>query len=367
MPLELVPQRGDDGVTTLALHGPLDAAVAEPLVQAVERLVRQRRPVLLDLAGVPTVDAIGIATLAECLALARQRETSLRACGARPAVRQALAAAQAPAHELPRPRLPRIERVGAAALRLAHAMLAFVQLLADTAYWAIIAPLRRRLPPPGATTEQAVRIGVDSVPIVGLTGFLLGLILAFLAAYQLRQFGATIYVANLVALTMVRELGPVMTAILVAGRSGSAIAAELGTMTVNEEIDALRTMAIDPIRFLVVPRVYAISLTQPALTLFAMALGVLGGLLIGLLYLDLNATVYLKQTIQALSLKDLWHGLSKSLVFAWVIVMAACHYGLRIRGGPADVGRATIASVVSSIFAVIMVDSAFAVVATVFK
>ncbi|MBK8480068.1 MAG: MlaE family lipid ABC transporter permease subunit [Proteobacteria bacterium] len=367
MAFELTSEQGDDGLLTLILRGPLDAEAAEPLVGLVARLVRQRRNVLLDLAGVPAIDSIGLATLTECLALARRRGTSLRARGASPSLRQALAAASAPAPEPPRASAPYLERVGSAGQRLARAALAFAHLLADTGYWAVVAPLRRRLPPPGATTEQATRIGVDSVPIVGLTGFLLGLILAFLAAYQLRQFGATIYVANLVALTMVRELGPVMTAILVAGRSGSAIAAELGTMTVNEEIDALRTMAIDPIRYLVVPRVYAISLTQPALTLFSMALGVGGGLLIGILFLDLNATIYLKQTVQALSLNDLWHGLSKSLVFAWVIVMAACHYGLRIRGGPADVGRATIASVVSSIFAVIMVDSAFAVVATVLK
>ena len=244
-------------------------------------------------------------------------------------------------------------------------LVAFLQLLADTAYWALIAPLRRRLPPPGATSAQAVRIGVDALPIVGLIGFLLGLIMAFQAAFQLRQFGANIFVANLVGVAMVRELGPLMSAIVVAGRSGSAVAAELGTMVVGEEIDALRTMGINEIQYLVVPRVYAITFTQPAVTLFSMVVGIIGGFLIAVLYLDLSAAAYLQQTLSALSLNDLITGLSKSVVFAWIIVLIGCHTGLRISGGAEGVGRATTTSVVASIFFIIVADSVFTTLSTI--
>jgi phospholipid/cholesterol/gamma-HCH transport system permease protein len=240
----------------------------------------------------------------------------------------------------------------------------FLQLLADTAYWGVVAPFRRHLPPPGSTSTQAIRIGVDALPIVALISFLLGLIMAFQAAFQLRQFGANIFVANLVGISMVRELGPLITAIVVAGRSGSAIAAELGTMVVGEEIQALRVMGINENRFLVVPRVWAITVTQPSLTLFANAVGVFGGFLIGVFYLDLSAAAYVQQTISALTLGDLSTGLTKSGVFAWIIVLIGCHCGLRITGGAEGVGRATTTSVVASIFSIIAADSVFTTLST---
>jgi phospholipid/cholesterol/gamma-HCH transport system permease protein len=248
-----------------------------------------------------------------------------------------------------------LERMGGAVLDIARGTRDFFQLLADTGYWGLIAPLRRRFPPPGATSTQALRIGVDALPIVALIALLLGLIMAFQAAYQLRQFGANIYVANLVGVSMVRELGPLM----------SAIAAELGTMMVGEEIDALRTMGINETRFLVVPRVYAITITQPSLTLYANAVGILGGFIIAVLYLDLSAVAYINQTISALTQSDLITGLAKSVVFAWIIVLVGCHCGLRITGGAEGVGRATTTSVVASIFAIIVADSVFTTLSTI--
>jgi phospholipid/cholesterol/gamma-HCH transport system permease protein len=257
-----------------------------------------------------------------------------------------------------------VETLGGKGIDVMGSAVAFMQLLADTTYWGLVAPLRRRFPPHGATSMQAIRIGVDALPIVGLIAFLLGLIMAFQAAFQLRQFGANIFVANLVGISMVRELGPIMSAIVVAGRSGSAIAAELGTMTVGEEIDALRTMGINEIRFLVIPRVYAITFTQPAVTLFSMAIGIVGGFLIAVLYLDLSAAAYMQQTISSLTLNDLVTGLSKSVVFAWIIALVGCHCGLRITGGAEGVGRATTTSVVASIFMIIVADSVFTTLAT---
>jgi phospholipid/cholesterol/gamma-HCH transport system permease protein len=356
-----------DGRQTLVLTGTLDAIAATSLIKSASPLLR-RGPVTVDLSGVTKADSAGVAALAECVSLARARRTRFSAVGATDQVREVLSKTPMPTSlgqttERVNPGV--LERMGGSGLSVMGSAGSFMQLLADTAYWALIAPLRRRFPPPGATSMQAIRIGVDAVPIVGLIAFLLGLIMAFQAAFQLRQFGANIFVANLVGVSMVRELGPLMSAIVVAGRSGSAISAELGTMVVGEEIDALRTMGINEIRFLVIPRVYAITFTQPAVTLFAMAVGVLGGFLIGILYLDLSSAAYLQQTASALTLNDLITGLAKSVVFAWIIALVGCHCGLRITGGAEGVGRATTTSVVASIFLIIVADSVFTTLATV--
>jgi phospholipid/cholesterol/gamma-HCH transport system permease protein len=209
------------------------------------------------------------------------------------------------------------------------------------------------------TTQQLVRTGADSVPIVAVMCFLVGLILAMQAAYQLEPFGATIYVADLLAVSMTREMGPMLTAIIVTGRSGSAIAAELGTMKVSEEIDALRTMGIDPIHLLVVPRTLALMVAVPCLTLIADAVGIAGGLSIAVTALKLSAVQYLKETADALVMKDLLTGLVKSLFFGLIIAQVGSYQGLRVSGGAEGVGRATTTSVVSSIFLIILADLAF--------
>lgn len=364
MPLEIESELQENR-PLLRLRGSLDAAAAEGLLRRLSPLLKQSQVVTLDLSGVWSADSAGVAVLGESVALARQHRGRLLATGATGQVREALARAPMVVAQPASPGPGIAERVGAGALGVVAAAKEFLQLLADTAYWTLIAPLRRHLPPPGATSTQALRIGVDALPIVCLIALLLGLIMAFQAAYQLRQFGANIYIANMVGISMVRELGPLMSAILVAGRSGSAISAELGTMVVGEEIDALRTMGINEIRFLVVPRVYAITITQPSVTLFADAVGILGGLLIAVLYVDLGAGVYLRQTLSALSLNDLFTGLGKSVVFAWIIVLTGCHCGLHITGGAEGVGRATTTSVVASIFAIIVADSVFTTLSTV--
>ncbi len=364
MPVEI--KRTDrEADSLLLLRGNLDAAAAVALLKTAGPLLRKGRSVTLDLTQVISADSAGVAALAESYSLAGANGGRIVVHGANDQVRDALQRTPVVKPKPPEPTTGFFERFGGSVLKVWQGALGFLQLLADTAYWGLVAPFRRQFPPPGATTVQALRIGVDALPIVCLTSFLLGLIMAFQSAYQLRQFGANIYVATLVGLSMVRELGPLMSAILVAGRSGSAIAAELGTMTVGEEIDALRTMGINEVRFLVVPRVYAITMTQPSITLFANAVGIFGGFLIGTLHLDLSASVYLRQTISALSLDDLFTGLAKSVVFAWIIALTGCHCGLRITGGAEGVGRATTTSVVASIFAIIVADSVFTTLSTV--
>jgi len=205
------------------------------------------------------------------------------------------------------------------------------------------------------------RTGVDALPIVSLISFLLGLIMAFMSSVQLQQFGANIYVASLVSLSMTRELGPIMTAIIVAGRSGSAFAAEIGTMKISEEVDALFTMGFDPTRFLVVPKIIASVIMVPLLTLFSDVFAILGGLVVGVFMLDLTSSAYIAQTMNTLTLFDVFWGFLKSGVFALLIAWIGCLRGFQVKGGAASVGQATTSAVVSSIFLIVVTDSLFSV------
>ena len=205
------------------------------------------------------------------------------------------------------------------------------------------------------------RAGADAVPIVVLINFLVGFVMAFQGAVQLKQFGANIFVADLVALSVTRELGPLMTAIIICGRSGASIAAELGTMKVSEEIDALRTMGFGPTRYLVLPRALALVLVLPMLTLLADLVAIAGGLVVGITSLDLSISAYVRQTQQALAPWDILSGVVKSVVFALAIALIACQRGFATTGGAEGVGRATTSSVVSILFSLILIDAAFTV------
>ena len=212
------------------------------------------------------------------------------------------------------------------------------------------------------TVENMKRVGLDALPIVGLISFLLGLIMAFMSSVQLQQFGANIYVASLVSISMTRELGPIMTAIIVAGRSGSSFAAEIGTMKISEEVDALSTMNINPNFFLVLPRMFAAFLVMPVLTLFSDLFAIAGGLLVGVTMLDLTVSGYTNQTINSLTLFDVFWGVFKSGIFALLISWTGCLKGFQVRGGAAGVGKATTSAVVTSIFLIVMSDSLLVVI-----
>jgi phospholipid/cholesterol/gamma-HCH transport system permease protein len=186
--------------------------------------------------------------------------------------------------------------------------------------------------------------------------------MAFVSSLQLAQFGASIYVASLVALAMVSELGPIMTAIVVAGRSGSAFAAEIGTMRISDEIDALFSMGIPPTQFLVIPRIVASMIVVPLLTLFADMFAILGGMLISVTMLDLTVVTYISQTVKALTLFEFMWGLMKSVVFAGLVAWIGCLRGFQVRGGASEVGNAATSAVVSGIFLIILFDSIFAVI-----
>jgi len=194
-----------------------------------------------------------------------------------------------------------------------------------------------------------------------MLNFLVGLVTGFQAAIQLAQFGANIFVADLVGLSMTRELAPLMTAIIVAGRSGAAFSAELGTMRVDEEIDALRTLGLDPYHFLVFPRVIALLLVLPLLTILADVAGIAGGLLVALLRLDLTFTAYLVETQSTVHAWDVFSGILKTVFFGTSIALIACAKGLATSGGAEGVGRATTSAVVTSLFAIVVLDAIFTV------
>ncbi len=207
-----------------------------------------------------------------------------------------------------------------------------------------------------AVVHELWRIGVQSWFIASLSSLFIGMVLAFQSAYQMQQFSAEIYIASLVALSVVREIGPVMTALIVAGRVGSAIAAELGTMKVTEQIDVLMTLAADPVQYLVVPRLIAMVLVVPLLTVWADSIGVFGGFLIGTLKLGILPSVYWHMTFDPLVYKDLWTGLLKSLIFACIICTVSCYEGFQTRGGAEGVGRSTTLAVVNSFLLIITAD-----------
>jgi len=204
--------------------------------------------------------------------------------------------------------------------------------------------------------------GFDALPIVGLLSFLLGVVVAYQGADQLRQYGANIFVADLVGLSMLREFAPLITAIIVAGRSGSAYAAQIGTMAVTEEIDAMRTIGIEPHELLVLPKILALVIAMPLLTVFADVLGVMGGMVMAKTQLGVGFAEFLDRMANAVSVTSYLVGIGKAPVFAAIIALVGCFQGFRTHGGADSVGRQTTRSVVQSIFLVIVADALFSVV-----
>ena len=227
------------------------------------------------------------------------------------------------------------------------------------AYFTFVAPFEGKPARIQRAISQAMEAGVRALPILSLISFFIGLILALQAAYELRRFGAMSFVASAVAISMTRELGPLITAVIVIGRSGSAFAAEIGTMKVTEEIDALETMAIDPVGFLVAPKFVAMIVMLPCLTIWANFMGILGGWLFGVLKADFTFQRYISASLDALFLRDVITGLVKSFMFGITITAVGCLEGFNTAGGAEQVGRSTTKAVVISIFLVILVDLVF--------
>ncbi|MCP4327164.1 MAG: MlaE family lipid ABC transporter permease subunit [Alphaproteobacteria bacterium] len=213
-----------------------------------------------------------------------------------------------------------------------------------------------------STINNMESAGVRALPIVGLLSFLIGVVLAYQGADQLRQFGAEIFTVNLLAVSVLREIGILLTAILVAGRSGSAFTAQIGTMKVREEIDAMETIGMDPMEVLVLPRIIALVIVLPLLGVYADIMGMTGGAIMSMLVLDISLTAFIEQLRLALTPWTIWIGLMKAPVFAFLIAMVGCFQGLRVEGSAESVGRKTTQSVVQAIFLVIIADAVFSII-----
>jgi len=252
-------------------------------------------------------------------------------------------------------------RLGRWALRQVAAALQVSVLMVDTFVWLVIAPLKGKGLRWRSAVEHMVEFGVRSLPIVGMICFLIGVIIALQASYTLDQFGANRYIADLVAVSALRELAPLMTAILIAGRCGSAITAEIGTMKVNEELDALQVMGVNPVKYLVAPKFLAMVTAVPAVTAIAMFIMIAGGWTSAVFVVGVEPVVYVSQTVGAIVEKDLVTGMIKSVFFGVAICLVGVYRGFQVEGGAEGVGKKTTASVVTSIFLIIIVDLVFTV------
>ncbi len=354
---------------TIHFQDRLDVSNSAPLIKEFNTLLRAQKPdnLVIDLDKLTYLDDYGVSVLVGLKKIMGDRRGSFSLANISEQVNEILSMHRF--NELgqqPTPILKTSKNIftnlGSSIFNIGSEIRFMLMFLGDTCF-SLLTFLRH----PGSlrfndTVENMKRVGLDALPIVGLISFLLGLIMAFMSSVQLQQFGANIYVASLVSISMTRELGPIMTAIIVAGRSGSSFAAEIGTMKISEEVDALSTMNINPNFFLVLPRMFAAFLFMPILTLFSDLFAIAGGLLVGVTMLDLTVSGYTNQTINTLTLFDVFWGVFKSGIFALLISWTGCLKGFQVRGGAAGVGKATTSAVVTSIFLIVLSDSLLVVI-----
>ncbi len=355
-----------DGGATIALAGRLDAYSVGPLWSTARAALTShpRARLRVDCSAVDYCDGAGVALLLDMLRQPRPEGAEVRIDGLAERFRSLLDqfdpksfAESAP--ERPRPGF--VERVGRAGAEFwadLRGQIAFVGEATSALAYALRHPRMLRWRDILYVAEEA---GVNALPIVALIGFLMGVILAFQSAIAMKQFGAEIFVANLLSLSILRELGPLMTAILLAGRSGAAFAAEIGTMKVNQEIDALTTMGLDPVKFLVVTRVLAATAMTVPLVVFSDLIGLIGGALVMLTF-EIPISTYYSQAVSFATLTDFMGGLAKSLVFGVLIAGIGCLRGLQTETGASAVGISATNAVVSGIILIVFVDGVFAVV-----
>lgn len=331
------------------------------LLSQIEPMLKKEHPVMIDIAQVSKMDSSGVALLDEIQAQLQTQSGITMLSGVPENLKPMLETFTSLKLKSSHPPLKDgfLVALGGACYTGFSNLKEALVLAADIYFWSFVGLVRHKGQRKGSLYQQGVLLGVNALPIVALLSFIIGFILALQSAVQLRNFGANVFIADLLAVTMVREMGPMLTAIIVAGRSGSAIASEIATMQVTEEIDALKMMAINPIRYVIVPKFHAISLVMPVLVAFSILVGELGGALVALSYLDLSIDVFVNRTIEIITLKDLIVSFGKSTFFAWVIVIIGSYFGFQVKGGAEGVGKATTASVVASIFAVIVFDAVF--------
>jgi len=364
--LDVEGQKGRD--LRFVLSGRIALDNVYGLLGELRSKVEERRPaqIEIDLAQVEYLDSSGALALIILEKEAKQKDISCRFVNATEEAQRILGLIDA--EEMDRPplrqetRLNFFEFLGKTSLELGnegYSLLGFFGKLLTSLVYLFFRPRQVRW---GEVLVYMQRTGVEALPILGMMSLLMGLVLAFMSSFTLREFGAMIYVAALVDVAFARELGSLLTGILIAGRSGSSFAAEIGTMKVNEEVDALEVMGFEPVRFLAVPKVLATMFVMPVLTLYSMLFGILGGFLAAVTLLDLTIFTYVNETRKALEMFDIFYSLFKSVIYGMIIATIGCQRGFQVRGGAQEVGTATTSAVVAGLFLIIVAAAILAIV-----
>lgn len=359
-----VERDGDDAIVRAGGAWVLDNLIE--LQRQVDRLsLPDRGSVRIDAGDVSRLDTAGVDLLRVLRDRARRDDRDVPVDGLADeylALLELVDERMVPLEEVPQPERPGlVERVGRTTVAWAQDLLALVAFIGE----ASIAVLRQVRRPSRIRFRQTMKIvqdsGLDALPIVGLLVFLLGVVVAYQGGRQLEIYGANIFIVEMVGLIMLRELAPLIAAIIVAGRTGSAYAAEIGTMRVTEEIDALETIGIGPFDQLVLPKVFGLMLALPLLVVFGDIMGIVGGIVMAQVVLDVSYADFIQRMPTAISTSDFVVGVAKAPVFALIISMVGCHQGFQVTGGADSVGKQTTVSVVQSIFLVIISDAAFSI------
>lgn len=365
--IDLRSEGPHNGSFKLIIAGRLDSTTTGDIWSRATAAVKKAKAatVEVDASGIDYCDGAGIALFVQLRRLQSNAGGSLQITGLRPEFTELLDGSEPESPSETRaenaPPIRLAEEIGEATVEVWRDIQILVSFVGELSVGLIYAAFHPR----SVRWRDALRVaeaaGVNALPIVALVSFLMGLIMAFQAAIPLRQFGAELFIANLIGLSILRELGPLMTAIILAGRSGSAFAAELGTMKVREEIDALRTMGLDPVRFLIVTRVVAAVCMTPLLTIFADLVGLIGGAVV-MLSLGFPLVTFFHQVQYAVSYGSLVGGLVKAFVFGILVAGIGCLRGLQTKTGATAVGESTTSAVVSGIILIAITDGIFSVV-----
>jgi phospholipid/cholesterol/gamma-HCH transport system permease protein len=370
MPTGLTSVERNGRTAVVRVHGDLVIPTVQRLHGTLRGLQRRRdvKKVVLDFSDVGRLDSAGVAVVELARRALKRSGKELELDKLGESQRAAFELAPPPGKEPPRPERPTwLEDVGDRVVQFGQGARDVAQLAGEVLHETFAVMCRRRRLPNDSVTSHIVTMGADGIFIVGLLSFLLGMTIAFQGAMQLTRFGAGAFVADMVGWSMIRELAPLMTAIMVSGRTGAAIAAELGTMRVGQEIDALTAMGVSPIRYLIVPRLIALTFALPALTLISMFVSIGGGMLVALGLLDMHPSTFWMRIQERVDMTDFLQGFLKSFVFAWIIGITGAHLGMRASGDAGSVGAATTRTVVTSIFFIIVVDAVFATVFSIWE
>ena len=358
----------EDGSAAVNIAGEINFHNVESLTKDILSSTRNipGKEITINMEKVEYFDSAGIAMLLNLRREYDHRSVALKIGKSNPKVRDFLALANLDSlikYSIQIPKKPHniFHTFGEFVIEMEkdfRSMVVFIGRLVISMFWNLRHPWKTKW---GEVFYLIQRSGAEAFPIVALLSLLIGLVTAFSSAMQLRQFGANIFIADLVGIGMTREMGPLITAIILTGRSGSAFAAEIGTMKISDEIDALTVMRIKPIHYLVMPRLMAVMIVMPILTIFSDLFGIGGGMLISMASLNLTPIAFLNQLQMAIGVGDVLHGLAKAFVFGILIASAGCYRGLKTAGGALGVGKSTTSSVVTGIFLIVLADSVFAI------